>query len=114
MAIEVGKKEPVTMAEAYEILEERKKKGEFGYEQNLAYEYVSKFKKLSAKEAKEMKTELIDAGLNEATATKIVDIMPVNVDQLKQVLIMEKRPIEDAQINEIMQIIEKHRKGKPL
>ncbi len=113
MPLDVGQKEPVTLSEAYEILEKRKKEGsELGYVQKLAYEHASKFKTLSAEKAKEMKSELMALDLTAATAAKIVDIMPINVEQLKQVLIIEKKPIEEERVSEIMKVVEKYRKGK--
>ena len=98
MPLDVGQKEPVTLSEAYEILEKRKKEGsELGYVQKLAYEHAS---------------ELMALDLTAATAAKIVDIMPINVEQLKQVLIIEKKPIEEERVSEIMKVVEKYRKGK--
>jgi len=106
---EVGKKSPVTLPEAYEILEARKKDGELGYEQKLAYEHASKFKKLSVSKARELKQELLGLGLSDTTATKIIDIMPSDLIQLKQVLLIEKKPIEEDMVNMIMQAVQKYR-----
>ncbi|MGC8676062.1 MAG: RNA polymerase Rpb4 family protein [Candidatus Micrarchaeia archaeon] len=106
---DVGKKEPVTVAEAREILEKRSKEGELGYEQKLAYEHSAKFAKLSASKAREMKSELVGMGLSDIVATKIVDIMPINVEQLKQILILERKPVEEGQVNAAMQIVDKYR-----
>lgn len=109
---EIGEKTPVTISEAYDILDKRKKEGELTYIAKQTYEYLGKFKKLSTEKAQKMKKELMDLGLSAATATKIVDILPVNIDQLKQVLIMEKRPIDESQVNAIMEVVEKYRKEK--
>ena len=103
----VGKK-PVTLPEAHEILVKRQKEGELGYEQKLALGHASKFKKLTAEKAREMLQELKSLGLSQATAVKIVDTMPINMDQLKQVVIIEKRPIEESQLEEIMKLIQKY------
>jgi DNA-directed RNA polymerase subunit F len=102
-------KKPVTLAEAYEILAKRQKDGELGYEQKLAFEHASKFKKLSAEKAKAMLQELEGMGLSKPTAVKVADILPISKDQLKQVLIIEKRPMEESQVEEIMKIVEKYR-----
>ncbi|MEM3781618.1 MAG: RNA polymerase Rpb4 family protein [Candidatus Micrarchaeaceae archaeon] len=108
---DVSDKKPVTVAEAHEILEKRGKAGALGYEQNLALEHAAKFKKLSASKAVEMKKELMGIGISEKVATKIVDIMPAKIEILKQVLILERRPVDEGQVSEAMQIIAKY-KGK--
>ena len=108
---EMSERKPVTMIEACDILEERKKESELGYEQKLAYEHTKKFARLKSKEAMEMRKEIVEAGMSEATATKIVDIMPVDVIQLKQVLIMGKEQVEEDKVNELIKIVEKY-KGK--
>ncbi|MEM0074503.1 MAG: hypothetical protein QXX70_01245 [Candidatus Micrarchaeaceae archaeon] len=58
-----------------------------------------------------MKKELIYIGISDKVATKIVDILPARIEILKQVLILEHRPIDEGQVNEAMQIIAKY-KGK--
>ncbi len=101
---------PVTMAEAKKILEERKKEGgELAYEQKQAYEHLQAVVKLSPEKAKEMVNELKNLGLNQATSVKITDILPITVEQLKQILTMENRPFEEEQINEIIKIVDKYR-----
>ena len=48
----IGKKlinsEPISLAEAKELIDARKKEGELSYEQNLTLEYTKKFAKLSS------------------------------------------------------------------
>lgn len=70
-------KRPVPSAEALEVLEGRKDDGELGYEQKLAYEHIKKFSTISTEEAKKMAKELMEYGVGEATAIKIVDIIGV-------------------------------------
>lgn len=106
---DASEKKSVTMSEAASVLEERKKDGELGYEQKLAFDHVKKFAKLSSSEAKKMKEEIVDTGLSDATATKVVDIMPVDITQLRQVLIFEKKQLEEELVSSIMKIVEGHR-----
>ena len=95
---EVEESRPVTLLEALDILEERKKGEDFGYEQQVTYEYgevLKKSVKMSKDKAVKMKKELEGLGLGEKTAVKIVDIMPINEMQLKQVLLIEKKTLEE-------------------
>lgn len=102
-------KRPVSSAEALEILEERKKDGELGYEQKLAYEHMGKFNKLSASETKKMVKELAEYGVGEAIAIKICDILPLDTIQLKQILVKSKKSFEEDEIGKIMEVVQAHR-----
>ncbi len=106
-------KKPVSMAEAEEILEERKEDGELGYEQKLAYEHAKKFVKLKASDAKKLTNELEELGISAAAAVKVADIMPVDDMQLKQALAIESRKSSETADTElskkIMGILEKYR-----
>ncbi len=99
-----------TMPEVLETLEERKAAGgEQGYEQELSLEYAKKFSKLDVKEAKKMKDELTELGISEKTATKLIEIMPLELIQLRQALIIEKKPVEDETVTKIFEVINKYR-----
>ncbi|MCL5239074.1 MAG: RNA polymerase Rpb4 family protein [Candidatus Marsarchaeota archaeon] len=104
-------KRPVTSAEAMEVLEERKEDGELGYEQKLAYEHIKKYSGISAAEAKKMSKELMEYGVGEGTAIKIVDIMPVDAIQLKHILAKEKKTFEEDEVGKMMEVVKKY-KGK--
>ena len=102
----------VSSAEVYEILEDRKKDSDLGYEQKLTYEYLDNVKKvikLSAEHAKKMKKELEEIGLSEKVAIKIADIVPLNMDQLKQILVLEKKAVEEDVAKKALEIVEKFR-----
>lgn len=101
-------KKPVTSAEALEILEERKKDGELGYEQKLAYEHMGKFSKLGTGEARKMIKELMEYGADEAVAIKICDIMPLDATQLKQILVKSKKSFEEDEIGKMMEVVQAH------
>jgi DNA-directed RNA polymerase subunit F len=98
-----------TVSDVLEILEERKKEGgEMGYEQELAYEYAKKFAKLSAKEAEKMKKELLEQGISEKTAAKVIETMPSDIIQLRQVLIIEKKSVEEETVGKLMEVAKKY------
>jgi len=102
-------KRPLSSAEAMEALEERKKDGELGYEQKLAYDHIKKFTTISVESAKKMVKELMEYGMGEGTAIKIVDIMPVDIIQLKHILAKEKKTFEEDEIGKIQEIVQSHR-----
>ncbi len=104
-----SEKRLISIPEALEILEDRKKEGELGYEQELAYEYAKKLSKLEVKDSVKMKKDLEDLGFTDKAAIKIIDIMPLDLMQLKQTLIIEKKTFADDLLEKAMEIIEKHR-----
>lgn len=102
--------EPVSAVEALEILEARKKEGELGYEQELAYEHAKKFAKIGKEKAEKLEKELVELGIGARLAKKIIDIMPINDLQLKQIIIFEKRSFDDQTIARILEVINNYRK----
>jgi len=102
-------KKPVSSAEALEVLESRKEEGELGYEQKLAYEHIKKFSAISAEEARKMAKELMEYGVEEATAIKIVDIMPIDAIQLKHILAKEKKTFEEDEVAKMMEVVKSHK-----
>jgi DNA-directed RNA polymerase subunit F len=97
------------IAEVLEILEERRKYGEFGYEQQLAYDYAKKFSKLESKQAEKLKEELKGLGISEKSAISIVNIFPAESAQLRQILASEKNTVEESIVNKTMETLESYR-----
>ncbi len=110
----IGKNEEeskvISIPAVLDILEKRKKDGELGYEQQLAYEHASKCASISKSEAEKMQKELEEAGLSAKGAIKVIDVMPINDTQLKQVLVIEKKNIEEETIKKVMEIVNKFKK----
>jgi DNA-directed RNA polymerase subunit F len=102
-------KKPISSAEAVAILEDRKEDGELGYEQKLAYEHIKKFTTMKPEEVKKIVKELQQYGLGESTAIKIVDIMPVDVIQLKHILTKEKKTFEEDEVGKMWEVVQSHR-----
>jgi DNA-directed RNA polymerase subunit F len=99
----------ITVPVALSLLESRKKDGELGYEQQLAYEHASKSTSLSKDKSEKMLAKLVEINMPEKLAVKVIDIMPLNELQLKQVLVIGKRPIEEDMIKKIMEIVNSYR-----
>ena len=101
--MEVLSSKPVSLSEAKEIFEKRKKEEEeLGYEQQQTLEYSEKFAKHSAKDAESLVKGLMkNKKLNEETAIKIADIMPKNVETLKAILLKDKVELSEEELGEI-------------
>lgn len=110
MAARNGKSSRIaTMPEALEILEKREKEGEFGYEQQLALEYAKKFSKEKPEDALKMKKELEALEISVKGATSIVNIMPMDLMQLKQILANEKKEVEPGIAEKAMAIVDTYK-----
>lgn len=100
-----------TLAEALEILEKREKEGEFGYEQQLTFEYAKKFSKLDAGKSVKLKKEIEELGVSEKIAASVVNVMPIDLMQLKQILANDKKELDASVAEKAMAAVEKARKG---
>ncbi len=99
-----------SVPEVLNILEDRKKDSEFGYEQTLAYEYATKFSQVKESDAKKMVKELEELGLEEKLALKMVEIMPDNASLVKLVLAMDKnrQPTDDDTVGKILGVVKSY------
>jgi DNA-directed RNA polymerase subunit F len=79
----------ITNAEAKEILKERKKEIELGYEQKNAYDYLRKYDNLTPKKSQELIEKLREVKkLRERQIITMVNTMPKDKDDLR--LLLEK------------------------
>lgn len=98
-----------TLPEALEILEKREKEGEFGYEQTLALDYLKKFSKANPGSVGKMEKQLIELGMSEKIAVSIINVMPMDVTQTKQILANEKKALEPEVADKAFAIVESNR-----
>ena len=98
-----------SIPEALEILETRKKDGELGYEQQLSYEHVKKFAQLSPEKAITLRKELEALGISQKACVSLVDTMPTDIVQVRQVLINEKTTPPEGTAEKAFETIEKNR-----
>ena len=101
-----------SISDVLDILEKRKKDGELGYEQMLAFEYATKFAKLKPSDAKKMKKELEEMGLNEKLALKVVEVMPSEPNLMKLILAMDKsrQPTDDESVKKMLEVVKSYAK----
>ncbi|MEM0124614.1 MAG: hypothetical protein QXF41_03690 [Candidatus Micrarchaeaceae archaeon] len=114
-AVMIGKERSeasvATVYDAFEILEKKKKEGgELGYEQQLAYDHIAKIKKMSKEKAEKLAEELEEIGLSRKAIAKIIEIMPLNELQLRQVLIIERKQFADDEIKKMLDAIARYKK----
>lgn len=101
--MEIIASKPVSISDAKELLDKRKEKGELGYEQTQALEYVDRFAtKRSAELVEKLKK---DFSISDDIAIKIVEVMPNSASTLKAVLMGSRASLDDAAVNEIVKII---------
>ena len=110
----IGKKvinsEPISLSEAKELIEQRKKEGELTYEQNLTLEYTKKFSTLSADDARALLNELIQLkNITRRHAAEIVDLFPKNLDELRLIFSKEHLTFADEELQGILTILDKYR-----
>ncbi|EHP84060.1 RNA polymerase Rpb4 family protein [Methanotorris formicicus] len=75
---------------------------ELSYEHGCALDYLQKFAKLSPEDAKKLVEELMEIGVDEKHAVKIVDILPEDYDDLRVIYYREDLPPNKDEILEIV------------
>jgi DNA-directed RNA polymerase subunit F len=73
-------------------MSERANFDELSYEHGCALDYLQKFSKLNKKDAESMLAQLLNLGLTEKMAVKIIDILPENAEELKVVFYRSDLP----------------------
>jgi len=95
-----------TLAEVADILEDRKSKGEMGFEQQACLDYSTRFKKVSKKKALDFIAKLQEnEKIKETTAVKIADVMPKYESQLSAILLKDRCELSKGEMAEIIKQI---------
>ena len=101
----------LTLEEAKELLEKRKKDGELGYEQQNALDYLEKFAKLGKGESEKMRKELEGLGiLTEKQVVWLVNVVPSKEDTVKAILGQEKLELSAEQVKDVLKVCKKYAK----
>jgi DNA-directed RNA polymerase subunit F len=108
----IGKKvvetDPVTIVEVKTMLEERSESYEPTYEQNLALDHVTKFSKIEEEPALKLVEELQEIA-KKSQATKIADLMPVDLADLRLIFAKERGSHKKEDLEQILEIVDKYR-----
>ncbi|HUU48105.1 MAG TPA: RNA polymerase Rpb4 [Nitrosopumilaceae archaeon] len=105
---EIKKKQGVSLSEVKEILGKVDPE-EMDQIQRWTYDYVSKFVTVDAKEAKEMKKQLVkECELTEEEAVEIVNIRPTSLAELRSFTFGWKKLILAETLEKMLKIIKEH------
>ncbi len=105
---EIKKKQAISLSEVKEILGKVDVE-EMDQIQRWTYDYVSKFDSIDAKEAKEMKKQLMkECELTEEEAVEIVNIKPTSLAELRSFTFGWKKLILAETLEKILNIIKEH------
>ncbi len=98
----------VTDADAKEIIKERKKDIELGYEQKNAYDYLKKYNNLTPKKAQELVEKLKEVKkLRERQIIILVNLMPKDKDDLRLLLEKDYNLLTEEEKNLILENLKK-------
>ncbi len=101
--------EVVTDLQAKEILEKREKEGELKYEQKNALEVLRKFVKTDPEKIKNLMEELKAVeGIRDKHIVAIVNFLPEDKDELRNVLHKEYTSFTPEAIEKILETVKKN------
>lgn len=105
---EVGK--IISLAEVKNMLKKiSKERKEMIYEQKIALEHAERFARLTAKQTKDLISELLKVEhVEEIHAYKIADILPNTEDDIKAIFAKERYTPNEKEIKMILEIVKKH------
>ena len=105
---EVKHKQAVSIPEVKEILE-REDPETMDQIQRWTYDYVTKFAKMDAKDAKKMKQDLVkECGITEEEAVEIVNIRPSTLAELRSFTFGWKKLILAETLEKMLKLIKEH------
>lgn len=82
---------------------------EFPYELARSIEHVNRFATLAPEESREMVEELLELQkVDEATAFKIVDLLPQDRDELRAIYAQERYSLSGDELDEILDVVAKY------
>jgi len=106
--MEIITEEPITFAEAKELMEKKSKKSNLAYEQNNALEHLSKFTKLGLKETKMLKEELSKIKkLKVEQIVQVCNFLPSSKDELRTILYKDYTLFEESELAAILEAVKK-------
>ncbi|MCR4336168.1 MAG: RNA polymerase Rpb4 family protein [archaeon] len=111
----IGKKivsqKNLPLFELKQILSERNKDGELTYEQQAAFDYAKKFAKITPAKAEKLLKDLKGIeGLDEDFITKLIDILPTDLDTAKMIAYRTNPNLDDEKLKQIVELTSKHAK----
>ena len=101
---DIVKETLITNTRAKEILKDRKKEIEFGYEQKNSHDYLKKYDSLTVKRAEQLSEKLKEVKkLRERQIIAIINILPKDKDDLRLILEKDYNILTDDEKNLILE-----------
>jgi len=105
---EVKRKQAVSISEVKEILEKEDPE-KMDQIQHWTYDYVTKFSKIDAKDAKKLKQELVkECNITDEEAVEIINIRPTTLAELRSFTFGWKKLILADTLEKMLKLIKEH------
>ena len=105
MPKEIISEEEITLAQVKKVLAQRGKEGELSFQQSITLEHASSFSKMApAVSAKVVEKLMKDYKLSRSQAVQVVNISPINPEELKTILDARSTNLTDEQIINIVDL----------
>jgi len=106
MPKEIINEEEITLAQVKKVLTQRGKEGELSFQQSITLEHASSFSKMApAVSVKVVEKLMKDYKLSRSQAVQVVNISPINPEELKTILDARSTNLTDEQIISIVDLI---------
>ncbi len=106
MPKEIINEEEITLAQVKKVLTQRGKEGELSFQQSITLEHASSFSKMApAVSVKVVEKLMKDYKLSRSQAVQVVNISPINPEELKTILDARSTNLTDEQIISIVDFI---------
>lgn len=106
MPKEIINEEEITLAQVKKVLTQRGKEGELSFQQSITLEHASSFSKMApAVSIKVVEKLMKDYKLSRSQAVQVVNISPINPEELKTILDARSTNLTDEQIISIVDFI---------
>lgn len=101
--MEIKSSKPISLADAKEILSERSKESEMGYEQTQSLESMERFSRHPKDKSEKLIANLKEnKKITSEIAVKLVDIAPDNPSTVRAIVSKEKLDLSDEEIEQII------------
>ncbi|MDO8339203.1 MAG: RNA polymerase Rpb4 family protein [Candidatus Burarchaeum sp.] len=105
---------PATIAEVEALLQAQKDGRELSFEQQTTLDYAKKVAKTSSKSAQSLVKELVKLEkLTPEVACKLVDLLPVNKEQLTAIVSKERYTLSEKEIEQVLSMLAKAASERP-
>ncbi len=106
MPKEIISEEEITLSQVKKVLTQRGKEGELSFQQSITLEHASFFSKMApAVSVKVVEKLMKDYKLSRSQAVQVVNISPINPEELKTILDARSTNLTDEQIINIVDLI---------